>query len=165
MPLNVESFQFSEDESKLLIFTNSRRVWRRNTRGDYWVLDIEKRELKKLGGDAQPSMMFAKFSPNGYRVAFVRDNNLFVQNLSNMEITALTKDGSPTLINGTSDWVYEEELDLRDGYRWSPDGRSIAFWQLDASNVREFFSSTTRTIRIQSRSAFDTRKSASRTHP
>lgn len=123
-PLNVESFQFSEDESKLLIFTNSRRVWRRNTRGDYWVLDIEKRELKKLGGDAQPSMMFAKFSPNGYRVAFVRDNNLFVQNLSNMEITALTKDGSPTLINGTSDWVYEEELDLRDGYRWSPtDGR------------------------------------------
>lgn len=138
-PLNVESFQFSEDESKLLIFTNSRRVWRRNTRGDYWVLDIEKRELKKLGGDAQPSMMFAKFSPNGYRVAFVRDNNLFVQNLTNMEINALTKDGSPTLINGTSDWVYEEELDLRDGYRWSPDGRSIAFWQLDASNVREFF--------------------------
>jgi len=138
-PLNIESFQFSDDESKLLIFTNSRRVWRRNTRGDYWVLDIVKRELKKLGGDAKPSMMFAKFSPDGYRVAFVRDNNLYVQNVTNLEITALTTDGSATLINGTADWVYEEELDLRDGYRWSPDGQSIAFWQIDSSGVREFF--------------------------
>lgn len=141
-PLNVESFQFSDDESKLLIFTNSRRVWRRNTRGDYWVLDIAKRELKKLGGDAheKPStLMFAKFSPDASRVAFVRENNLFVQNLADMSITALTKDGSTTLINGTSDWVYEEELDLRDGYRWSPDGQSIAFWQIDSSGVREFF--------------------------
>lgn len=138
-PLDVESFQFSDDESKLLIYTDSRRVWRRNTRGNYWVFDLANRELKKLGGDAKPSMMFAKFSPEGYEVSFVRDNNLFVQNLTNMSITALTTDGSATLINGTSDWVYEEELDLRDGYRWSPDGRSIAFWQLDASNVREFF--------------------------
>jgi dipeptidyl-peptidase-4 len=139
-PLNVESFQFSDDESKLLIFTNSRRVWRRNTRGDFWVLDIAKGELKKLGGDAKPAtLMFAKLSPDASRVAFVRENNLYVQNLADMSITALTKDGSTTLINGTSDWVYEEELDLRDGYRWSPDGKSIAFWQLDSSGVREFF--------------------------
>ncbi len=139
-PLGVESFQFSDDESKLLIFTNGRRVWRRNTRGDYWVLDIAKRELKKLGGDAKPStLMFAKFAPDTSRVAFVRENNLYVQNLADMSITALTKDGSATLINGTADWVYEEELDLRDGYRWSPDGQSIAFWQIDSSDVREFF--------------------------
>ncbi|TXT35262.1 MAG: dipeptidyl-peptidase 4 [Planctomycetota bacterium] len=139
-PISVESFQFSDDELKLLIFTNSRRVWRRNTRGDYWVLDIAKHELKKLGGDAKPStLMFAKFSPDASRVAFVRDNNLFVQNLADLSIAALTKDGSATLINGTSDWVYEEELDLRDGFRWSPDSKSIAFWQLDASGVREFF--------------------------
>jgi dipeptidyl-peptidase-4 len=138
--LNIESFQFSDDESKLLIFTNSRRVWRRNTRGDYWVLDIAKRELKKLGGDAKPStLMFAKLSPDGSRVAFVRENNLYVQNLADLSITPLTKDGSATLINGTSDWVYEEELDLRDGYRWSPDSRSIAYWQVDSSGVREFF--------------------------
>ena len=139
-PLSVESFQFSDDESKLLIFTNSRRVWRRNTRGDYWVLDIASRELKKLGGDAKPStLMFAKFSPDASHVAFVRENNLYVQKLADMSVTLLTKDGSATLINGTSDWVYEEELDLRDGYRWSPDGKSIAFWQLDSSGVREFF--------------------------
>ena len=139
-PLNVESFLFSDDESKLLIFTNSRRVWRRNTRGDYWVLDIASHELKKLGGDAKSStLMFAKFSTDASRVAFVRENNLYVQNLADMSITALTKDGSATLINGTSDWVYEEELDLRDGYRWSPDGKSIAFWQIDSSGVREFF--------------------------
>ncbi len=142
--LNVESFQFSEDESKLLIFTNSKRVWRRNTRGDYWVLDIAKSELKQLGSndnarEKPSSMMFAKFSPDGSRVVFVRENNLFVQNLADMSIMPLTKDGSATLINGTSDWVYEEELDLRDGYRWSPDGKSIAFWQVDASIVREFF--------------------------
>ena len=100
-PLEVEAFEFSADETRLLIFTNSKRVWRRNTRGDYWVLDVATRELKKLGGEAGPSMlMFAKFSPDGTRVAYVCANNLFVQDLSDMRITALTTDGSATLING-----------------------------------------------------------------
>ncbi len=138
-PLQVESFEFSADESKLLLFTNSKRVWRRNTRGDYWVLDLAARQLRKLGGNAAPStLMFAKCSPDGTRVAYVRENNLFVQELRRMKITALTTDGSATLINGTSDWVNEEELDIRDAFRWSPDGRSIAFWQFDTSGVRQF---------------------------
>jgi dipeptidyl-peptidase 4 len=138
-PLSIDGFAFSADESKLLIYTNSRRVWRLNTRGDYWVLDMSTRELKKLGGDAAPStLMFAKFSPDGSHVAFVRAHNLYVQDVREMKITALTNDGSASLINGTSDWVNEEELMIRDGYRWSPDGKSIAFWNFNTTGVEEF---------------------------
>ena len=139
-PLALNDIAFSEDESKLLIFTNSKRVWRYHTRGDYWVLDIATRELRKLGGSvAASTLQFAKLSPDGTRVAFVRENNLYVQELRDLRITTLTYDGSDTIINGTSDWAYEEELDLRDAYRWSPDGQSIAYWQLDTSGVRTFF--------------------------
>ena len=138
-PLSVEGFAFSADESKLLFYTNSKRVWRLNTRGDYWVLDVASRELKKLGGDAAPStLMFAKFSPDGSRVAFVRAQNLYVQDVRDLQITALTTDGSARLVNGTADWVNEEELMIRDGYRWSPDGKSIAFWNFDTTGVEEF---------------------------
>jgi dipeptidyl-peptidase-4 len=138
-PLTVEDFWFTDDESKVMLFTASKKVWRRNTRGDYWVLDVAARELKKLGGDAAPStLMFAKFSPDGTRVAYVRENNIYVQNLSDMTIKALTDTGSRSIINGTGDWVNEEELDIRDGFRWSPDGGSIAFWQFDTSGVNEF---------------------------
>lgn len=138
-PLRIDGYEFSADRSKLLIYTNSRRVWRQNTRGDYWVLDIAAGILTKLGGDAPPSsMMFASFSPDGTRVAYVETNNLYVQRLSDLAITALTTDGSEHLINGTFDWVYEEELSLRNGYRWSPDGSRIAFWQIDTTGVPEF---------------------------
>jgi dipeptidyl-peptidase 4 len=138
-PIEVDSFEFSADESKLLLFTNSKRVWRRNTRGDYWVMDIKSHELKKLGGDATASsLMFAKFSPAGAHVAFVREKNLFVQDLSSFRITALTSDKASTLIHGTSDWVNEEELGIRDGFRWSPDSKSIVFWQFDTSGVGDF---------------------------
>jgi dipeptidyl-peptidase-4 len=139
-PLDVEDFEFSDDESKVLIYTNSQRVWRINSRGDYWILDRPTRKLKKLGGDVAPStLMFATLSPDRKRVAYVHRNNLYVQDLVDYRVTPLTKDGSDTLINGTFDWVYEEELDLRNGYRWSPDGRSIVYWQLDSAGVKEFF--------------------------
>ncbi len=138
-PLSIDRFEFSADEAKLLIFTNSHRVWRQNTRGDYWVLDVASRELKKLGGDAEPAtMMFAKFSPDGTQVAYVRKNNVYVQSLASLEITQLTSDGSDHLINGTADWVNEEELEIRDAFRWSPDGKAIAFWQFDTSDVPVF---------------------------
>ena len=68
------------------------------------------------------TLMFAKFSPDGTRVGYVRENNLYVEDLATGRITQLTRDGSKRIINGTFDWVYEEELDLRDGWRWSPDG-------------------------------------------
>lgn len=136
--LKIESFSFSADQSKVLIYTNSKRVWRRNTRGDFWILDRSSHELKKLGGDAPPAtLMFAKFSPSGEQVAYVRNGNIFVENCADENIRQVTSEGV-NLINGTFDWVYEEELALRDGFRWSPDGRSIAFWQLDTTGVRKF---------------------------
>lgn len=137
--LSVESYVWSDDGTRLLIFTNSERVWRDNTRGDFWVLDLSTWSLSKLGGDARPStLMFAKFSPTADRVAYVRENDIYVESLTDHRIVRLTGDGSRTVINGTTDWVYEEELGLRDAFRWSPDGTRIAYWQLDASGVRDF---------------------------
>jgi len=140
LPLAVEDYGLSPDGKQLLVFTNSQKVWRENTRGDFWTFDLASGRLRKLGGpSAKPStLMFAKFAPDGRRVAYVRENNLYVENLADGRITQLTRDGSRTTINGTFDWVYEEELSLRDGFRWSPDGRRIAYWQLDASGVRDF---------------------------
>ena len=140
-PLDIEDYSWSADGARLLLFTNSERVWRTNTRGDYWVLDCNNWHLTKLGGKGPAStVMFAKFAPEGGRVGWVRygENNLYVEDLASGAITQLTRDGSRTIINGTFDWVYEEELSLQDGWRWSPDGRSIAYWQLDADGVRDF---------------------------
>jgi len=138
-PLPINGYEWSADNRQMLIYTNSKKVWRLNTRGDYWVLDITSGNLKKLGGDAKPStLMFAKFSPDGTRVGYVRENNLYVENIADGKITQLTSDGSRTMINGTSDWVNEEELELRDCWRWSPDSKSIAYWQFDASGIKDF---------------------------
>jgi len=138
-PLTIEQYDFSPDSQSVLIFTNSARVWRSNTRGDYWVLDLKSSKLHKLGGEAKPAtLMFAKFSPDGTRVGYVRENNLYVENLADGRITRLTADGSRTIVNGTFDWVYEEELFCRDGWRWSPDGKQIAYWQLNTEGVKEF---------------------------
>lgn len=138
-PLILEDYEWSEDGTKLLIFTNTVRVWRTNTKGDYWVLDLASGALTRMGADfPESTLMFAKFSPQGDRVAYVQANDIYVQDLAGGRITRLTEGGSPTLINGTFDWAYEEEFSLQDGFRWSPDGTHIAYWQLDASGVRDF---------------------------
>ena len=137
--LSISNYEWSTDKNMLLIFTNTKRVWRYKTRGDYWVLNLKTENLMKLGGDApESSLMFTKFSPDNKNVAYVSKHNVFVQNLSDGKITQLTFDGSNTTINGTFDWVYEEELSNRDGFRWSPDSKYISYWQLDASGIGEF---------------------------
>ncbi len=138
-PLDPEEYAWSSDGKKLLIFTNTRKVWRKNTRGDYWVLDVPTGKLQKLGaGKPEASLIFAKFSPDGTRVAYVQANDLWVEYLASGKFTRLTSDGGPTTVNGTSDWVYEEEFEVRDGFRWSPNGQDIAFWHFDASGIGEF---------------------------
>lgn len=138
-PLAVRSYAFSNDTRKVLIYTNSQRVWRYDTRGDYWVLDLDKSTLTQLGkGRPTSSLMFAKFSPDSKKVAYVSERNVYAEDLASGKITPLTKDGTTRLINGTFDWVYEEEFDCRDGFRWSPDSKNIAYWQIDATKIRNF---------------------------
>jgi len=137
--LDIDDYGWSADGSQLLLFTNSRRVWRQNTRGDYWVLDRRTWKLQKLGGDAPASsLMYAKFSPQGDRVAYVTRGDLYVERISDGKVTRLTSGADSLHVNGMSDWVYEEEFDLRDGFRWSPDGAKIAYWHFDMTGVRTF---------------------------
>lgn len=155
-PLSVDDYECSKDKRRVLIYTNAQKVWTRKTRGDYWVLDRVTGKLEQLGGQSKPAtLMFASFSPDSRQVAYLRRDsgplqgatNLYVESLLSGMITALTTDAEVrradgtgrTIINGTSDWVNEEEFDLRKAYEWSPDGKRIAYWQFDATAVPNFF--------------------------
>ena len=138
--LTIDDYIWSEDRSKLLIYTNSVKVWRTKSRGDYWVLDLASGDLWQLGGNEaeESTLQFAKFSSDATRVAYVRKDNIYVQDLASRDIEQLTRDASDTVINGLFDWVYEEEFHAKDGFRWSPDGKMIAYWQLDTSAAQDF---------------------------
>lgn len=137
--LKIRRFEVSADGKKILINNNTKKVWRRDTRGDYWLYDLSTNKLKQIGA-ARPvsSLMFAKVSPDGNKVAYVSEHNLFVEDIATGATKQLTTDGTTRLINGTFDWAYEEELDCRDGFRWSPDSRSVAYWQIDARKIRNY---------------------------
>ena len=126
------------DGNVMLFSTNGRPTMIRKTMFDYWVLNKSGNSWRKLGGNSGAGLLYGKLSPDGARAAYIRDNNIYVEDLQSGAVKALTSDGSAMIINGTSDWVYEEELGLRDGFQWSPDGRSIAYFQFDQSGVPEF---------------------------
>jgi dipeptidyl-peptidase-4 len=139
-PLNVDHFSFSSDQQKVLLFTNTKKVWRLNTKGDYWVFNFKTNTLRQIGKSLPPSsLMFAKFSPDGNTIAYVSDNNIYAEEDASGNIKPLTTNGTVSLINGTFDWAYEEEFACRDGFRWSPDSKSIAYWQIDASDIKKFY--------------------------
>lgn len=139
-PLLVRDYYWSDDNTKLLIFTNTRKVWRLHTRGDYWVLDLGSNKLMQIGSEMEPAhLMFAKFSPDAKMVGFVYKNNIYVQNLKSGKVEQLTNDGNDHIINGTFDWAYEEEFHCRDGFRWSSDSKRIAFWQMDTEGTGTFY--------------------------
>lgn len=139
-PLKIDNYNWSDDDSKLIVFTNTKKVWRYNTRGDYWVLNLKTGSLQQLGKSLESSMMmFAKFSPDATRVGYVSKLNIYVEDLATEQIWQITHDGGDNIVNGTFDWVYEEELDCRDGFRWSPDGKNIAYWQSDTKGIGTFY--------------------------
>jgi len=139
-PLELRDYTWSADNTQLLLFTNTRRVWRYHTRGDYWVLNLNNGELKQLGKSLETSsLMFAKFSPDGSRAAYVSKHNIYVEDLNEGKINQLTDDGGDRFVNGTFDWVYEEEFDCRDGFRWSNDSKKIIFWHSDTQGTGTFY--------------------------
>ena len=139
-PLKIDHFSFSLDQQKVLLFTNTKKVWRLKTKGDYWVFNFKTNTLRQIGTSLTPSsLMFAKFSPDGNTIAYISENNLYTEDDASGTIKPLTNNGTVTLINGTFDWAYEEEFACRDGFRWSPDSKSIAYWQIDASEIKKFY--------------------------
>lgn len=138
-PIKVRRFYFNKDHSFALIYTNTKRVWRYDTKGDYWLLSLTDNKMRKIGKNLpESSLMFAKFSPDGLKVAYVSGNNIYAEDLAGNSTVKLTSDGNDEIVNGTFDWVYEEEFGCRDGFRWSPDSKYIAYWQSNTEGTGWF---------------------------
>ncbi|MFP5470172.1 MAG: S9 family peptidase [Bacteroidia bacterium] len=135
----IESYSFNRDESKLLIATEVESIYRHSSKGYYYIYDRATKTTIPLSDKTKGKQRLAEISPTGDRVAFVRDNNLFIKNLNNNKEVQVTDDGEYNkIINGATDWVYEEEFGFDKGFQWSPTGRYIAYYKFDESHVKEF---------------------------
>ncbi|MCG8310547.1 MAG: S9 family peptidase [Cytophagales bacterium] len=136
-PISISSYQFNNDESKVLISSEEVKIYRRSSKAINYVYDLNSSELTLLvRGDKQS---YATFSPDGIKVGFVRANNLYIKDLSNDSLIQVTGDGKKNkIINGSADWVYEEELSMSKAFFWSPDGKKIAYLKFDESEVQEY---------------------------
>jgi dipeptidyl-peptidase 4 len=137
-PIEIEDYKFSPDENKILLATETEAIYRHSTKENNYIYDRKSKKLSLLSDAGK--QMYADFSPDGNKVAFVRDNNLFYKDLVSNKEVQITKDGKQnSIINGATDWVYEEEFSFAKAFHWSPDGKKIAFYKFDESNVKEYF--------------------------
>jgi len=139
--IEIADFSVHSNETKILLFTNTAKVWRYKTRGNYYLYDVSARFIRQIGAKLpDQSLLYAKLSPDATKVAYVSKNNIYVEDVLTGKTTVLTStNNTPKLINGTFDWVYEEEFGCRDGFRWSADSKSIAYWQVDANKIRDYY--------------------------
>jgi dipeptidyl-peptidase-4 len=135
--IKINGYEFSADETKLLIASNREGIYRHSSKSHYYIYDLKTKSLSKLTkGNKQ---MYATFSPSANKVAYVKDNNMYYKDLISNKEVQITTDGSANeILNGSSDWVYEEELVLVKAFKWSPDGKKIAFFRFDESKVKEW---------------------------
>ncbi|MBC6425051.1 MAG: S9 family peptidase [Ekhidna sp.] len=136
LDLLIGSYGFSDDESIVLIMTDRQPIYRRSYTAIFYLYNRNSKEVKKLSEGRQS---YAAISPDNSKVAFTRDNNLFYVNIASGEEMSVTTDGKFNyIINGSTDWVYEEELYITKAFEWSPDSKKIAYYRFDEANVREY---------------------------
>jgi dipeptidyl-peptidase-4 len=139
-PLEIKDYSWSDDGRFMLISTNTVKFRRYESLSDYWLLNLGDWTLRQIGTAAEPStLMYAKFSPDSQYIAYMYENNIYVESVVGNSVKAMTVDGSDLIVNGTGDWVNEEEFDLRDGFKWSPDSRRLCYWQFDTEGVGTFY--------------------------
>ncbi|AFL83885.1 dipeptidyl aminopeptidase/acylaminoacyl peptidase [Belliella baltica DSM 15883] len=135
--VNFSSYSFNSDETKALIASSTERIYRRSSKSVYHVVDLETGDAQLLVNGEK--IMYASLSPDNDKVAYVKDNNLFFVELASNKITQVTQDGKwNQIINGSADWVYEEEFSMAKAFDWSPDGKKLAFIRFDETDVPEF---------------------------
>ena len=135
LKLAITDYSWSPDGKKLMVAVNPKRVLIRKPAAEYWVIDRTAHTSRKLGGGGTEPLLWPKFSPDSTKVAYVRGTNLYAEEIGSGAITTLTRDGTDLVLNGVSDWVYDEEFALSDCFRWSPDSQRIAYWQFDQHDV------------------------------
>ena len=132
----INSYSLSDDDRLMLLATETESIYRYSRKAIYYVFNIQNNKLKKL---SENKIKYPTFSPDGSKVAYVYENNLYIKDITNGKETQITNDGEKNhIINGASDWVYEEEFKLVRGFEWSSDSRTIAYYKFDESHVKEF---------------------------
>jgi len=139
-PLEIKDYSWSDNGQFILISTNTVKFRRLESLGDYWLLNLSDWTLRQIGTAAKPStLMYAKFSPDSEFIAYMYENNIYIESIDGSTVKAMTADGTDLIVNGTGDWVNEEEFFLRDGFKWSPDSKRISYWQFDTEGVGTFY--------------------------